>query len=765
MILTPINEAEAVFERFYDPHRSELGRWTFGVDESTGATLQQQFHAVCLQWKRGGGLVGRLDRALAIDAAGFDHAIVCASLPDTAMLTVRGVVDGREHVLIAPTAGRSAPEEYEAALPGRRVERLTIEITDRAAAPSVALLFWIGLFHEGRRRDMLSRPCPYTGDWDGLVVRPGQRAERLPKLGLFFGAADLPRLRARARSAVYAPLMERLRETARRSLGSQPWRGIARHPNSPKPRCYRFRDTGPIDMMAMRTGALVGLLDDDEALLRMALDHALALAHCEYWYPEFMPVIAGSSWEQRPFHEYRWAHNAIFAWDWAGAYLTPAGQQLMAQAVSTKALPWILQTLMRHPYVRGCNQGAYFAWGAIVCELALARVYPHATELLDAAVRAMDQTVDTYFAPDGGAFEGAGYVTATAAHAVAAYWLVARHRNVLLEQVAPPRLRQVGRYIRAMISTAGPFGSVVNVADGGRPGVCVYAESLALLAALTGDRDLGALLAGMIGQPEFNESGATPGAPLVLIAGTDDLPAPRAQPSVFDVLEHTGMLCSCRPTPHGGVRVQLIGGPARAGHAHDDRGSIVLEAFGEEVLIDRGQMNCGDPRAATLKMARYHNLLIPEAADGDPLPRQVNPCPAATIPSGEGDARRLRAVIDVTAAWGGLVTAAVRRIESDEPELLVIDDDVALARPGRVSFHLHSRAPWSRDGGAWVTRGRRAELTVTPEWPVEDAFAGEDSVDGALKPVYHLTLVAPPAASHRLRTKLRVGAVVGAGGA
>lgn len=762
LILTPINEAEAVFQRFYDPQRSGLAQWSYAAAEACGGSVQQQFIAVYLQWKRGGGQVGRLERAMQIDAAGYDHVIVCASLPDTATLTVRAVVDGRERVLIAAAPGRSMPDEYEAPLPGRQIERMTLEITDRAADPSMAMLFWLGLFSDPRRREMLARPCPYTGDWDGLAVPPGQRVEHVPKLGLFFGAADLPRLRARARSAAYAPLLERLRALARRSLGSRPWLGIARHPNSPKPRCYRFRSEGPIDMLAMRLGGLVGLIDDDESLMRMAIDHALALAHCEYWYPEFAPVIAGSSWEQRSFHEYRWAHNAIFAWDWAGAYLTPAGQQLLAQGVSTKALPWILQTLMRHPYVRGCNQGAYFSWGAIICELALARVYPNATELLDAAVRALDQTVERYFAPDGGAFEGAGYVTATAAHAVAAYWLVARHRNVPLEQVVPARLRQVSQYIRTMVSTTPPYGAVINVADGGRPGVCLYMECLALLSALTGDSELSALMAGMIGQEAFNEVGATPGAAMVLIAGPDTLPAPRAAPPVFHVLEHTGMLCSCRPTPHGPVRVQLIGGPARAGHAHDDRGSIVVEAFGEEILIDRGQMNYGDPRATSLKMARYHNVLIPEAADGELLSRQVNPCPAATIPNGSGDERVLRAGIDVSAAWSPLAERAARHLDSDDPLLLAVVDEADLARPARVSFHLHSRWPWAQQGGAWVTRGQLAELRVEPGWTAEQASAAEDMVDGGLNPVYHLTLVAPPSSRHRLRTVLKL-APVGSG--
>ena len=89
-------------------------------------------------------------------------------------------------------------------------------------------------------------------------------------------------------------------------------------------------------------------------------------------------VFPGTTWEHRAFFPYRFATNLVFAWDWAGSFLSPAGSAVLAQALSLKGLPWMLASLMRHDYVRGCNQGAYFAYGAIVCEAALGKVWrPH----------------------------------------------------------------------------------------------------------------------------------------------------------------------------------------------------------------------------------------------------------------------------------------------------------------------------------------------------------------------------------------------------
>ena len=751
---TPINEAEAVFQRFYDPHRCYLDEWRFEADASTQARVQQQFHATTINWQTGSGkVVGRLSKEMEIDASQYDRLLVCCTLPGSTWLTIRVTVDGEEQTPFEHLRGTNTSEEWDAPLRGNTISRVVIELTDDAGDPANAQLFWLGLAHSGRLKEMRERPSPWKGAWDDLMVPEGEPIELEPTLGLLFGEGDLESLRAKAARPPYRNLMDGLRQQTQELTDLQPWRGVGPYPNMLKPRCYRLRGTEHISLLAMRLGAFVGLLDEDERLCRMAVDHALALAHCDKWQPEFLPTIAGSAWEQRAFYEYRYAQNLIYAWDWAGSLLTDAGRQLLAQVVSTKALPWILQTLMRHPYVRGCNQGVYFSWGAIICELALASEYRYATELLDAAIKALDQTVTTYFAEDGGAFEGPGYVTSTAGHALAAYALVARHCNQELAAIVPPVLKNVSNYIRSMISTAPPYGSAIKVADGGRDGVTIYQECLGLLSRVTDDGAIPALLAGMLEQSGHRENSATPGAAFNLVFGPEELPPPAAVPPTFSLLSETGMLCSNRGTAHGPVRLQLIGGPPRAGHAHDDRGSFVIEAFGEEIAMERGQMGYDDPRCSTIQFARYHNLLIPEAPD-TLLPRQQNPCPAATIPEGAGDEQALHCSIDVTPAWRDLLESCVRRIDSDGPLELIVTDEVKLPEARRISFHLHSKFPWEKTGSAWVTQGTKARLTVSPEWPPEEETRDEDFIDGTKKPVHHLMLVAPPSRGHCLRTVL-----------
>jgi hypothetical protein len=489
-----------------------------------------------------------------------------------------------------------------------------------------------------------------------------------------------------------------------------------------------------IDIAAMRLCAFVGLLDRDPALMRTALHHALALAHCETWTTGFMSGMQGSSWENRCFSEYRNAINAIFAWDWAGSLLTPAGKELVAQAVSIKGLPWVQQTLMRHPYVRGNNQGIFFAYGGIVISIALGRHWPYGDEFIEPFRKALDETVTAYYASDGGTYEGMGYATGSLEQALAAYAIYARHT-----------------YMTAMLSTEAPVGAVIKHSDGGRAGVCVRPGALGLLCRLSDDPAIPALLAGLNKHPM--DVHYTPEDELNILWGPDTLPAPAARPPVFRILDKTGLLCSTRVAEAGLVRVQFIGGPAGAGHGHDDRGSFVLEVFGEELAVDRGQMPYVDPRCATIKHARYHNLAIPHDDMGDPM-RQHNPCPVASTPTGEGDETHLHCRMDLNGVWPEPVVGCTRDLVGETPGELLVIDRMTTSRPVQLGFYLQSRFPWTRSEEGWTTEGIRARLTVIHEWETVSECGEEDFILGTKEPAFCLKLIGAPARSHELCTRL-----------
>ena len=750
------NEAEAVLFRFFDPRRHPIEEWDI---LSNGNSVSQTFHSVNIDWPGVDPVNVTFRREVEIEVQDYDHLALCLQALDTTTVTIRARVDGRSRTIVDAVNGNNAGIELEGPISGRKISFLEIAIAAPGLGPGGVQIFFLGAFNRARREQIRNRRLPYPKDWVDLLLPEGDEpSEPEPQLGLFFGAEDLDRLRSRVAGATWRPVFEQLRALAHSFEDTAPWLGIGRTVNNfPVRNGHRGDGLNAshhwIDIAAMRVSAFVGLLDRDPALMRIALHHALALAHCEAWTTGFMSGMPGSSWDIRCFSEYRNAINAIFAWDWAGSLLTPAGKELLAQAVSIKALPWVQQTLMRHPYVRGNNQGIFFAFGGIVISIALGKHWPYGDDFIEPFRKALDQTVTTYYAADGGTYEGMGYATGSLEQVLAAYALYARHKGLPLGDIVPDVAIRSVDYITAMLSTEAPIGAVIKHSDGGRAGACVRPGALGLLCRLSSDPAVPALLAGMNLHPI--DPNYTLEQELNIIWGPDELPEPAASPPTFRNLNKTGLLCSTRISTKGRVRVQFIGGPAGAGHGHDDRGSFVLEAFGEELAIDRGQMPYVDPRCATIKHARYHNLAIPHDENGIPM-RQHNPCPVASTATGEGDETHLRCEMTLDGVWPDPVTGCSRELTGDIPEELCVIDRITASQAIQVGFYLQSRFPWKRSENGWQMEGKHARLTVTPEWETVSESGEEDFILGTKEPAYTLKLMSAPATSLEMNTRLVV---------
>ena len=753
------NEAEAMLFRFFDENRRHLDLWDLEQEtDHSDVTITGMFNCTRWSWGEGEPIAATLSRDVDINLDDFDSINMCIQAGSSTTISVTGVVDGTRCVLIAPVHGNDAGLELEGPIGGSRISRIEIRIEDSAIMPGLVSLFWLGVFDSAARMRMRSRVQPYPEEWWDLLVPESESIlDPVPQLGLFFDAGDLSALREKAESPTWGPVTDELRKIAASHLDDEPWKGTGQLWNNYPVRDGRGdgenTDHNWIDWGAMRVCAFIGLLDRDERLLRVALRHALAAAYCDHWNPTQMSTMPGSSWETRAFYHYRNAINIVFAWDWAGAFLTDAGKELLAQAISIKGMSWIHQTLMRHPYVRGNNQGIFFTFGAIVCSAALSKHWKFGGMFIEPAFEALNETVTQYYAADGGTYEGIGYATGSLQQALAAYAVYARHTGQSIHDIVPEVVHRIPDYIRTMLSTAKPYGAIIKTADGGRAGACVQSGSLGLLAYVTGDESISALLSGMNEQPQG--AGYPPGPELNINYGPESLPPPAATPPVFHILRQTGMLCSTRSTPSGEVRIQLIGAPANVGHCHEDKGSFVLEAFGEELAADRGQMPYVDPRCTIIKMSRYHNLLIPDDPSGLPLP-QINPAPDATIPTGTGDELTLRASMVLDTVWGEIVSRCSRSIESDDPIVSVVVDSIELTVERTVGFHVHSEFPWHRDVRGWYTQGVRGRLYIVPEWDTIDERGEEDFVLGTKEPGYHLALRAGRASKHKLRTRLEV---------
>lgn len=758
-----INESEAVFEMFYDSARSELARWSFSADKRTGASRTQNWQSCDVNWRRGGGrTVARMKRRMAVDISRYSHFMMRCNLPESCTLMVRVIVDGKKHTIINNVRGHNVYYDYETPLPGKRLQEMEIEIVARGQGSGGVCIFWLGLFDKKRRDSARSRPSSLDGKWYGLIRAEDDIDKYNPSLGMFFDSRELAALRRKVKKPYYREVMAQLRRDAESYLGSKPHRRVGDYPivaGSGE----RYDRTSAVGVPtnervlseAMSVCGFVGLIDKDYDLLRTAISHALSAAHCTYWDDSFMMTVPGGCWDHRAFKSFAITNGYVRAWDWAGSLLTDAGITVMARAMSLKGLPLLHMSLQRHGYMRHCNQAIIFASGAILGEAALAKVWDYGGESLDVALAALSESVENYTEPDGGAHEGLAYFDWSYNTAMEGYIVAARHKGVSVSDIVPKCVLKTPDYLLNILSTTKPVGTGINMADGGKPSSVPRMLMLPRLLALTKERRVTSLWSA-VNRTDSRKHAR--GGIDDIIYGPARLPKPKADPPVFSLLKHTGMLCSNRPTTRGPVRLQFIGAKAHAGHTHRDKGSFVLEAFGEEILIDRGICYYGDSRSLTMKCADQHNMLTPDDNEGQPL-SATSPCRHAMIPSGKGDTKSLTARIDGTAQWEKHLVKWVRKIESSTPQVFRITDTVKRKTSGTVSFHLQSRFPWKRSkDGSWITQGKRAKVTVTPEWLPAEANGSKDGCDGAFTPIYHLSLRTAPALTFKLTTEIRVSA-------
>jgi len=649
-----LNESEWLVEPFYEINARGLN-WSLRDGAVPKAKMSVTWCSLDLIWESSapGQTVARMDRQFNLDLLDADRLVLRAAVPEDCRLTLRSDCGGGDLTVVDRAPGRNRFSEYEGPVPGGRLEGLSIEIQTEAGGSGEIQFLWLIAVNDAARQRRRRNTREYDPAWP--VLMRAEDAALEPQLGLLLPGSGVEGLRRRAASAAYRPAWEFLRARAGGFLDSRPERSVCEHLTrySGASGGRYEHDLGPrteerdtISRDAMRFCALVGLVEGDPAMARCALRHALAAAHCTHWEDSFMVTRPGSLWDHRAFTPMGWMNGFAAALDWAGALLTPAGRDLAARAISLKVLPMVEFSLRKYGYMRRNNQAIFFAHTGILAICTLGRLLEHGGEGLDRYVDLLRDCVETYVLDDGGTHEGGAYHDEACGSALHALIVAARFMGVPEKSLMPDRLLNSARYYRAMGSTASP-GGFINTSDGGRPGLRFEGGGVPILARLAGREAMGALAATLV-RPDAD--GNLRGAVALLAEGPDEPPGSPLEPPVFDVLADTGMLCSCRPTPGGPVRLQLVGAMACAGHGHEDKGSLVLEACGEEMLIDRGICFYGDARANIMKYSWLHNMLTPDDADGRPL-HQTNPIPEAVIPVGRGDERSLQATIDSTPGW------------------------------------------------------------------------------------------------------------------
>ncbi len=827
MIPIPINEAEAIFAPFFDGGDSDMRTdkacllEEFDVQAGAGcaARAEQTWCSVDVIIDRAAVGVPALTLTcrtpLAI--AGYDVFRVFACQPPYVRLRITGVVDGGETVILDSHVGDGGMQEIDGGLAGATLDTFTLEFALLEPRPATVALRWLGLANREAQSRMEARQSPYTPEWRYCLADPrtvvaetsstagaahplqGVRSppctsvpaltEISPSLGILFGADELESLRAQCLSGPLKPMADALRRQAQEYLKLEPEKMVGYLVPSGDIRWQRVRDNWKTTLYhKMEPLALMGLIDRNPDFSRMAARMALSVAHCTHWCESPMGVHPGASWHHRSFQETYYAAACALVLDWAGAWLTPHGTQVIQDAIVMKGLPRMESDFKRMEYIRYMNQGIVFSIGRILGLLALIPTYPRYASQFAEAERDLHEMIDAYILDDGVILEGPGYWAHSFFDIVPLYYVLARHHGRSLRDYATEKVRRTGDYALSLLSTLGKGTGYIGINDAHNQ--ANYPLNTVVAFSLMTDRpEWKRLLAAQVGSGEADFFSLVMAGCSGLDLATESRtlnPEPSHSPSTihhsrftaprFSLFPIGGQAASVRHDPEfGAVHLHVCSGPTYPCHYHEDKGSIILEAAGQALVIDRGTLAYHEAENSFLGRPAAHSLLYPEPlADGVPF---VQPDARPPLPGGkkwgvfdldraygarlgeciEEDGLILLAS-DNAGAWpDGLFKTNLRRICSPAPTLFLVEDVIEAGRPLEMSFRLHTpRKVGVRGSEAWIRAPGVSLRVAAVNWSPSVVDAVECSIDDQHRPVNLVRLVSARANTHRLLTVLEL---------
>lgn len=766
MRLHPVNPAEAVIAAFFDPGLSPEAEWVMTPAPGTRNLRRSHSYTVAFAWDASGGS-GRVATWAwqgVLDVGDYNGFFLQGAFPTHVTAVLHACLNG-EWREVARGQGRNHNADYPGAFTGRRLTGLRLELRSASSGAGAFSSYYLGVYHQTRLDDWLrfEQAAVYPPDWPEFIKPEAEWGELAPGFGLHFDGADLEALRAKIARAPYRELADVLRARAYATLDQTPERNIRQYlPTGVSPYAYsaRDRDRGEPPGPSMELCAFFGIIDNDPKLVRMALRCAIAMVHARHWAEGFVEHdFPGSAMNWRSFYQ-AWAAGPFAnTFDWLRGALTPHAVETFCHSLYFKALAPITYDFCRYDYIYHCNQAVIFSVGRMPALLALNAHWPRVGWQIEQAKRDLDETVARILQPDGSHGEGPFYYNAIMGYIVGSYLLLARHMKVPVASLLPPGIAHSADYFGLYAATSGA-GAILPVSDGHSSQL--NTDWLALLARVTEEPRWNGLLADCLSadpaaRVDHFSNQVIPLTTLhTLIYGPDDLSRRASMVPGFRIHPGAGQATSLRETSHGPVRLHLCGASPAEAHSHGDKGAILLEAFGEMLLCDRGMTVYGDPMGELLTRSCMHNLVTPKAADGTNMD-QINPCPVAACPKGKGDATSVHLTIDASAAWDpAIVTSTVREVISKEPLLFTLVDEIELSESRPVVFHLHSHHPVSISGNQATFNAQKSCLKVTWEWAGDVVIAAIDLHDGAYQPVYHLAVDSATAKNHHLVTKLEI---------
>ena len=728
MRVVPINVAEAIIEPFWDSMTNGFKLWSIDPGTAYGLRVSQEWCWVVFEWQRRpeSGPALRMTRRFDVDCRNYDRLVVSVMVPQGSVLRITAGTDKGIRRFHSPPAP-PLKQEHVLVLDGAtRMEDVTLEIDAAADGTAMGWLNWIGLQDSRRLEEYLRGWDRFDDRWEGYLKPESYEPSFVPSYGMVFSGQELDALRRRHGQVFAGGKDSPFVESVALACEAPPERLIGEFVNFWNDTRYnRVRDHGKHILTHGPNAAVAAHLLRDKSLLRLAARYALSIGFCTHWDDGFICRFHGSTFDHRCFVESLCAYDVAAILDLAGEMFTRLGREYLMRRLSTEGLAAIQYNTWRCEWIFGCNQLAWFTPGRMLAMGVLEKHWPRVREYRQIAYRELVESLNRTILTDGGYAEGPTYFRCVGRDAGLGLYHYSRSEGKNLPDVVPDAMKRCGDFGEAIISTD-ESADVIPICDAGSAhepiSQVMMAHALPHSAwtrmcrkTLNNSSEwLSKTLQGRVVPNMLDNAIAWQ------IGQSLDLLADSPKPFLF--LPDMGVMTSLRTVGGLAVKILIPGNKAGTGHAHEDKGSFILEFAGQTFAIDPGTCSYADPLAGILKHCQRHNMLLPVGMSERACP--ANPLPVDVKPVGRGDETSFHAHIDASPGWEAYFKTWRRTWDSPDPANLVITDEYELASGEGVEFLWQTHLPVQVSGKTITLTGRLGQAVI--QAPVDCSVRVED---------------------------------------
>jgi len=709
MFKLPIDENTCILQAYFDGGDSYVGHEKYNVINKYKTTpeniMSQAWESARVSIEPNGKSVIERDD-LNIDISDYDRFRISALTPDCVHVKL---FCNDELVIDSQFSGKIEMLDGDIKTTQAVLKSIRYEFENSNKNPVTVVLHYLGMIS-----DKPKNKIPYENDWEGFFAEN-------PSCEMFdenlITKKELENLKERIKKEPYKTWYEKIRERAYSRMDIEPEKLIKRTVAD------FFRE--PENIRDLDALALVGQIENNEEMLKMACRSALSIGCCEYWCADPMETAPTVTWHHRSFTETGIAKNISTVISLAGNILSWHGRNFLYNMLIMKGLPRMEADFMTMDYIYKCNQGIAFMCGYVQALVTLSDRYPRYKRRLKEAKELLDEMLDNAFEEDGSTFEGAGYWHYTMITYLYSLYFLAKSEKKTLREYVGDKLDNTSDFGLSLLDEKGHMFVLNDCHPNGKYSALVSA----LLYSITEDER-------WIKVNELVEK-ADYGNELLLISSVDMPETDVSITSEFKELPTVGYTQVCRE----GIQLVASAGPSNDTHCHCDKGSFIIYKNGDMVVPDpSGAYN----RATTVLYHKTdcHSLTVPvingakvEQLKGDGY---MSVTKKASYENGVFEWQ-----CDNSKLWDSdAVKKCIRTIYSDKPNEFIITDEFEFSCPARLLFRVN------------VMKEDALEVTAQ-NWKVTEETVNE-LCDFAEGKVYQICKLSEEKTSFKIETRIVV---------